>query len=102
MKCPNCDETLLMTHRNNIEIDYCPKCRGVWLDKGELDKMLEAAAQQSDQMPNSEHYDSGRDYQRHSSEQYDRRPEYQRYSSDHKYHKPHKRKSFLGDLFDFD
>ena len=41
MKCPNCNETLLMTHRNNIEIDYCPSCRGIWLDKGELDKLLE-------------------------------------------------------------
>ena len=45
MKCPNCNETLLMTERNQIEIDYCPLCRGVWLDKGELDKMLEYAVQ---------------------------------------------------------
>jgi Zn-finger nucleic acid-binding protein len=41
MKCPNCDETLVMTDRQGIEIDYCPKCRGVWLDKGELDKIIE-------------------------------------------------------------
>ncbi|MBO9684084.1 MAG: zf-TFIIB domain-containing protein [Flavisolibacter sp.] len=47
MKCPNCNETLLMTERNHIEIDYCPSCRGVWLDKGELDKMLEYAEQNS-------------------------------------------------------
>ena len=47
MKCPNCNETLLMTERNNIEIDYCPSCRGVWLDKGELDKMLQYADQPS-------------------------------------------------------
>lgn len=38
MKCPDCNETLLITERHNIEIDYCPACRGVWLDKGELDK----------------------------------------------------------------
>ena len=41
MKCPNCDETLVMTERQGVEIDYCPKCRGVWLDKGELDKIIE-------------------------------------------------------------
>ena len=42
MKCPNCVETLLvMADRQGIEIDYCPNCRGVWLDRGELDKLLE-------------------------------------------------------------
>lgn len=76
MKCPNCNETLLMTHRNNIEIDYCPSCRGVWLDKGELDKLLE----------------------------YDTRSggnERPGYDDRHKQH-PRKKKGFLGDFFDFD
>lgn len=42
MKCPTCVTTdLLMTERLNIEIDYCPQCRGVWLDRGELDKIIE-------------------------------------------------------------
>ncbi len=42
MQCPVCAETqLLMTTRQDIEIDYCPKCRGVWLDRGELDKIIE-------------------------------------------------------------
>ena len=44
MKCPNCEETLVMTERQGVEIDYCPKCRGVWLDKGELDKIVERSA----------------------------------------------------------
>lgn len=44
MKCPNCEETLIMTERRQVEIDYCPKCRGVWLDKGELDKIIERSA----------------------------------------------------------
>ena len=44
MNCPIDGTELLMTHRNNIEIDYCPKCRGVWLDRGELDKLIERAA----------------------------------------------------------
>ncbi len=44
MKCPVDGETLLMTTRAGVEIDYCPRCRGVWLDRGELDKIIEAAA----------------------------------------------------------
>ena len=46
MKCPHCLEPdLVMTDRQGIEIDYCPKCRGVWLDRGELDKIIERAIQ---------------------------------------------------------
>lgn len=44
MKCPTCDEALAITDRQGIEIDYCPKCRGVWLDRGELDKLIERAS----------------------------------------------------------
>jgi len=45
MKCPNCpDATLLMHERQGVEIDYCPQCRGVWLDRGELDKLVERSA----------------------------------------------------------
>lgn len=40
MKCPSCDATLLMTTRQDVEIDYCPECRGIWLDRGELDKII--------------------------------------------------------------
>lgn len=43
MLCPTCHEALQMTERQGIEIDYCPKCRGVWLDRGELDKLIERA-----------------------------------------------------------
>ena len=44
MKCPTCaDSTLVMSDRQGIEIDYCPQCRGVWLDRGELDKLIERA-----------------------------------------------------------
>ncbi len=44
MQCPHCaDTTLVMAERQGIEIDYCPKCRGVWLDRGELDKIIERA-----------------------------------------------------------
>lgn len=44
MKCPTDSATLVMSERSGIEIDYCPECRGVWLDRGELDKILERAS----------------------------------------------------------
>jgi len=48
MKCPVCpDSTLLMSDRQGVEIDYCPSCRGVWLDRGELDKLVQLAANQA-------------------------------------------------------
>ena len=46
MKCPTCpDATLVLADRQGIEIDYCPQCRGVWLDRGELDKLIERGVQ---------------------------------------------------------
>ena len=45
MKCPTCTDTpLVMAERQGVEIDYCPSCRGIWLDRGELDKLLDRAA----------------------------------------------------------
>ena len=41
MQCPVCRVPLAMSDRQGIEIDYCPQCRGVWLDRGELDKIIE-------------------------------------------------------------
>jgi uncharacterized protein len=43
MQCPVCDVRLVMTDRQGVEIDHCPRCRGVWLDRGELDKLIERA-----------------------------------------------------------
>ena len=95
MNCPNCNEVLVMTDRQGIEIDYCPKCRGVWLDKGELDKIIDRSAAQAPAQPPS----------RPESNQ----PPYTKYDDDHHYgdkrYDPHykrKKKGFLGDLFDFD
>ena len=62
MKCPNCPEsTLVMTDRQGIEIDYCPTCRGIWLDRGELDKLLDRAGsvQVTTQMPISQNRGRG-------------------------------------------
>jgi Zn-finger nucleic acid-binding protein len=66
MKCPVCQETLTMTERKGVEIDFCPKCRGVWLDRGELDKILEreSSYQQAAQVPSRDprlSYDRDRD-----------------------------------------
>jgi Zn-finger nucleic acid-binding protein len=86
MKCPNDQTTLLMAERNGIEIDYCPTCRGIWLDRGELDKLIASSEQGSYTPPRQE---------RHTTERYHD-------SDDHSYkYKKHKKESFLGDLFDF-
>ncbi|NTU52137.1 MAG: hypothetical protein HGA97_00240 [Chlorobiaceae bacterium] len=55
MKCPACNMTLLVSERSGIEVDYCPECRGVWLDRGELDKIIERTKEHS-----SERYDNNR------------------------------------------
>ncbi len=102
MKCPNCNETLLMTERQNVEIDYCPNCRGVWLDKGELDKLLEQVSQQNqvNAIPgnirsNQDTFENG-----HAGHRDEHR---EAYSNDPRYQgKSHKKKSFLSDFFDFD
>jgi len=51
MKCPNDGAVLTMSERGGVEIDYCPECRGVWLDRGELDKILDRAAAESPAAP---------------------------------------------------
>ncbi|QOD45075.1 zf-TFIIB domain-containing protein [Clavibacter zhangzhiyongii] len=53
MKCPNDSATLVMSERAGVEIDYCPDCRGVWLDRGELDKILDRAEQETRSAPAS-------------------------------------------------
>ena len=54
MKCPVCaTPDLLMTERQGIEIDYCPQCRGVWLDRGELDKIIERSAREASPASNA-------------------------------------------------
>lgn len=86
MKCPSCDETLLMSDKNGVEIDYCPNCRGIWLDRGELEKIMERSATHYSK---KENYDS--DYKRYGYGDHD----------SHKRH-PHKKKeSFLSNFFDF-
>lgn len=62
MKCPIDGAELVMTDRSGVEIDYCPQCRGVWLDRGELDKIIERSVQAPPpQQRHSDDYDHGRD-----------------------------------------
>lgn len=59
MKCPSDGATLVMSDRSGIEIDYCPDCRGVWLDRGELDKIIDrSASSPSPQHGSQTHYSS--------------------------------------------
>jgi Zn-finger nucleic acid-binding protein len=54
VRCPNCQVNLMMTERQGVEIDYCPECRGVWLDRGELDKIVVTATPPAaDPVPNA-------------------------------------------------
>lgn len=82
MRCPIDDEALMMTERNGIEVDYCPKCRGVWLDRGELDKIIERSVGPARPAP--------------------RQDQFQRYEYEER-RKPKRkeRESFLSELFDF-
>ena len=100
MQCPIDGATLVMSERQGIEIDYCPQCRGVWLDRGEIDKIVERSvgAPQSGgyQQPRQEQRQEKRDERR-----YEKRDERRDYDDDHRYDKrrSHHRESWLGDLF---
>lgn len=73
MNCPTDGTTLQMTDRQGIEIDYCPRCRGVWLDRGELDKIIERSA--SWDTGRDDRGERGRRDARHDRyDRYDRRP----------------------------
>ncbi|MCR9150145.1 MAG: zf-TFIIB domain-containing protein [Rhodobacteraceae bacterium] len=86
MQCPIDGTQLVMTDRNGVEIDYCPSCRGVWLDRGELDKIIERSmAQAAPPPPPQPAQRPARGY----DEDYEDRRRYK------------KRDSFLSDLFDF-
>lgn len=101
MKCPiDSDVDLQMTDRQGIEIDYCPKCRGVWLDRGELDKIIERSGS-GDQRSNEEDYRRGRDDSSDRGYSSDRGQYSDRGHHDSKNYRK-KRGGFLGDLFDFD
>lgn len=98
MKCPNCEQVLQITERYNVEIDYCPSCRGVWLDKGELDKMIDLANLQTARALKKEDDDDDHKYKGLDNTE----NKNNKYGYDKNYpDKNRKKNSFLGDLFDF-
>lgn len=119
MQCPIDQTDLVMTERQGVEIDYCPKCRGVWLDRGELDKIIERSAEfDAGGSLGKGQFETpevgglkGRVQQLDSRDRYEddrRRVEYDdddddRYRRDDRQHGKRKKKrgSFLEDLFDF-
>jgi Zn-finger nucleic acid-binding protein len=108
MKCPiDTDVDLVMTDRQGIEIDYCPKCRGVWLDRGELDKLIERttnAVPPQAAAPRQERTFLPEQYHRPSPDHGYR--EHRRYHDDddddyNRGRRDRRRKPFLGEIFDF-
>ncbi|WP_082550068.1 zf-TFIIB domain-containing protein [Mesorhizobium sp. Root157] len=91
--CPSCRVALVMSERQGIEIDYCPQCRGVWLDRGELDKIIERASKDAAPQPQPQPQPYAPPQPRHGHDDDD----YVR-SQGHRY--PKRRKSFLEELFD--
>ncbi len=102
MKCPVCkNKDLVMSERSGIEIDYCPECRGVWLDRGELDKIIErnmTSQQEAYREPAPQKEYREEKYYK-SKKHYD--DEY-KYHNQHSIYGKHKKRSFLSDIFDFD
>ena len=96
MLCPHCQVPLGMSDRQGIEIDFCPQCRGVWLDRGELDKIIERSAAEMPNSPMSQNRDySGkddRDYSGHGRKNSGHHGRHGRYGG--------RRKSWLHELFD--
>lgn len=102
MKCPVCkDVTLLMSEKNGVEIDYCPECRSIWLDRGELDKIIDRARDARDGYRESERQEYRREERRDDrhEDRYDAR-----YDERARYDKKSKKKqsplSALGDIME--
>ena len=99
MKCPVCEVTLVISSREGIEIDHCPDCRGVWLDRGELDKIIDRSQPASRSRDDGDRDRDRRD-DRDRYDDRDRRDDRDRYYDDRSTKKK-KRGGFLEDLFDF-
>lgn len=115
MKCPTDETTLVMSERSGIEIDYCPTCRGVWLDRGELDKIIDrslsvqppAPAPATPPQPSYDRDDRGRDRERdrdrddrYESYQQPRQQGYQQGYPQQGHYKKKRKESWLSEIFD--
>ncbi|AXK49730.1 hypothetical protein CRU87_03470 [Aliarcobacter trophiarum LMG 25534] len=99
MKCPICkDIELVMSERQGVEIDYCPSCRGVWLDRGELDKIIEkSSSYQTNQQSNF-----AKNEDRDSYDKYNNNQQYNSYNNRQQAPYKKKKEGFLSEIFDFD
>lgn len=116
MNCPVCNEPLLITNRQGVEIDHCPKCKGVWLDRGELDKIIERSSMLENEvlqpepphitttprLPTPPHIDNHHEDDHGNADG----PDYRSGHNDNYGYNKHantsdRKKGFLGDLFDF-
>jgi len=106
MQCPNCEVPLMMTERKGIEIDFCTQCRGIWLDRGELDKIIEISTQEvASTTPNpislqSEYQPAKSDRRRQYDRDRDRDEDYRDRDRGYKSKRHYKSKSLLHTLFD--
>jgi uncharacterized protein len=89
---------LVMSERQGIEIDYCPNCRGVWLDRGELDKIIDKSAGGVSQPIPRQIRNDPYQGQQHQTQGFG----HSQQTPQQSYHKKKKREGFLGELFDFD
>jgi len=97
MKCPVCSTVnLVMSERQGVEIDYCPECRGVWLDRGELDKIIARSDDQPDSRSQQVPVPPQQPHYQQQGQQYSQGHGYQQGHGQ----KPYRKKSFLQELFD--
>ncbi len=99
MTCPNCDARLVEVERSDVLIDACPQCRGVWLDRGELDKILVKERQLSSTDPDEDFY---REMEGRRPSAPPRRERDDERRHEDKHYKKKRRRSFLEELLDFD
>ena len=83
MQCPKCSTQMQLMQRYESFIDYCPSCKGVWLDRGEIDKIAQIQSSYEDEHYNNYHYRNGE------------------YVDDYYYDNRRRRRGFFGDLFNF-
>ena len=102
MKCPACTEVpLVMADRQGVEIDYCPQCRGVWLDRGELDKLIERSAIVAPVLQQQPIQQPQQPQQQNYTQQPAQRSEYKNSDyNQHGHYDKRKPKSWLSEIFD--
>jgi Zn-finger nucleic acid-binding protein len=88
MKCPNCSTQMQLMQRYEVDIDYCTSCKGVWLDRGEIDKIAKIESSHIGQHYNKYHYRKG-EYDEYDNDEYDY------------YNNRRRNRGFFGDLFNF-